>query len=380
MTSQEEYIGFDSIRQLGLILAKLAPKKILLVTGKQSFETSGARKLLSPILTGYSIVHFPYNEPNPKVTDIEQGIETFLREGPDVVLTVGGGSVMDTSKMINFFGSNDLKPKKWFDGQIPADIKKRAALIAVPTTSGSGSEATHFAALFIGKEKHSVEHRTMLPDVAIIDPAFSMKLPPYITASSGMDALTQAIESYWNIRSTEESKLFASKAIKLISPNILRATHHPTPDVRLAMAQGAHWAGKAIKITRTTAVHAISYPMTSYFGIPHGHAVGLILPAMYHYISGVTETDLADPRGKEYVIKTLADIAVLLGEKSIETTRQKLSSLLSEIGLETNLKLLGIKSKKEIKTIVTHGFNPERVKNNPRVLSEEALRQMLDHA
>lgn len=377
MTNQQEYIGFDSINQLALILSKLSPRKIFLVTGRKSFEISGAKRLLDPLFKGFSIAHFLYSEPNPKIADIEYGMENFKREEPDIVIAVGGGSVIDTAKLINFFASNDIKPKTWFKKKYP-ELKKGLPLIAIPTTSGSGSEATHFAVLYIGKEKHSVEYETILPNIAIIDPAFTMSLPSYITAVSGMDALSQAIESYWSIHSTEESKKLARKAIEMIFPNIIIATNNPTSDSRLAMAKGAHLAGKSIKLTKTTALHAISYPMTSYFGIPHGHAVGLILPAMFHYISGVTENNLTDTRGREYIIKTLKEIAMLLCEKNMGNLPKRLGNLLQEIGLETNLSALGIKSQDDIEIIITNGFNPQRVKNNPRKLSKKALRHILN--
>ena len=146
----------------------------------------------------------------------------------------------------------------------------------------------------------------------------------------------------------------------------------------MAMAKGAHLARKPIKLTKTTALHAISYPMTSYFGVPHGHAVCLILPAMLHYISGVTENDLTDTRRREYVIKTLKEIAMLLCEKSMGNVPKRLGNLLQEIGLETNLSALGIKSQDNIEIIITNGFNPQRVKNNPRKLSKKALRHILN--
>ncbi|MCX5847573.1 MAG: phosphonoacetaldehyde reductase [Deltaproteobacteria bacterium] len=377
--NQQEYIGFDSISYLATILLKLSPKNIFLVTGRQSFEVSGAKNILDPLLKGFSIVPYPYNEPNPKIADIERGLETYKKEKPDVVIAVGGGSVIDTAKLINFFAANDIKPKDWFNEKKP-EIRKSAPLIAIPTTSGSGSEATHFAVLYIGKEKHSVEHETMLPAIAIIDQAFSMNLPPYITASSGMDALSQAIESYWSIHATEQSKKLAASAIELIYPGIIDCVNNPTPEHRLSMAQGAHLAGKAIRLTKTTAVHAISYPMTSYFGIPHGHACGLILPGMFHFISGVTENSLTDKRGREYVIKTLKEIAVFLGEKNHKNAPKRLEMLMKEIGLETNLNALGIKSNDDIETIITHGFNPDRVKNNPRYLNKSALRHILNKA
>jgi len=376
---QQEFIGFDSINYLKPALSQCKGRKIFLVTGKNSFKTSGAERILKPFITGFGIVHFIYNEPNPKIEDIERGIEIFKTQNPDVVVAVGGGSVIDSAKLISFFGANNIKPQDWLLEEKPK-IEKKIPLLAIPTTSGSGSEATPFAVLYVCKEKYSVEHETMLPDFAIVDPSFTMNLPRYITATSGIDALSQAIESYWSIHSTDESKILAAKAIKLIHKNIINAVNKPAPDIRLAMAEGAHFAGKAIRLTRTTAVHAVSYPITSYFGIPHGHACGLVLPSMFHYIAGVTSDDIADKRGRHYLINTLNEIAFLLGEQNHKNVPNILAILLKEIGLETDFNVLGIKSKEDIETIITYGFNPARVKNNPRILSKRTLRHLLNKA
>jgi len=377
MVMQQEFLGFDSLNHLTSILLRYKTEEIFLVTGKNSFVISGAEKLLKPFLNRYSTVRFQYNEPNPKIEDVKHGLEIYKGQNPDVIIAVGGGSVIDTAKLINFFGTNNVKAEEWLSAK-NLQVKKGIPLIALPTTSGSGSEATHFAVLYIGKEKYSVEDETMLPDSAIIDPIFTMNLPPYITACSGMDALSQAIESYWNIYSTEESKILAARAIKLVASNIVNAVNNPTAYNRVAMSEGAHFAGKAIRVTRTTAVHAISYPITSYFGIPHGHACGLILPGMVDYIAGVTENDLMDTRGTKYIIRTLKEIALLLGEDNYKNTSKRIRRLMKEIGLETNFNLLGIKSKEDIEKIITHGFNPQRVKNNPRKLNKMALRWLLN--
>src|SRR5207248_4789041 len=126
--------------------------------------------------------------------------------------------------------------------------------------------------------KYSVCHEFLLPDIAIVDPILTHKMSPRLTAITGMDALSQAIESYWSIHSTEESKGYAREAIRIIVDQLPKAVNEPTNDSRLAMARASHLAGKAINVTRTTAPHALSYALTSRFGVPHGQAVSLTLP------------------------------------------------------------------------------------------------------
>lgn len=373
---QKEYIGFGSINCLSLVLTKLPAKKIFLVTGKDSYVTSGAQCHLCQFLVDYEVTRFSDFDNNPKIEDVIKALEIFKRIRFDTVIAVGGGSVLDMAKLINFFGVNDLEPREYIRTK-KNDVQKGKPLIAIPTTAGSGSEATSFAVIYVNQEKLSVDDELLLPDVAIVEPDLMMSLPKYITATTGMDALSQAIESYWNINSKEQSKGFARSAIELIIPNIVTAVTKPSASSRLAMARAAHLAGKAINITRTTVPHAISYPLTSYFGIPHGHAVSLTLPSILEYNAGVTENDVLDVRGCEYVRKILNEIALFLGAKDIVGAKEKINKLMCKIGLETKLSLLGVKSEENIELIIANGFNPARVKNNPRILKEDSLRKIL---
>jgi len=372
---QREYIGFESIKQLGSVLNELLSKRIFLVTGKASYSSSGAEKHLSEILGDYEIVRFFNFSSNPKIEDVEKGIELFCQLNPDAVIAIGGGSVIDTAKLVNFFSSNNLNPAVFFKTK-KVNIRKPKPIIAIPTTAGAGSEATHFAVLYIDKKKFSVDNEFILPDVAIVDPCLTMSLPKYVTAVTGMDALSQAIESYWSINSNDESKKFARGAIKLIMDNLVIAVNEATSSARLAMAKAAHLAGKAINITRTTAPHAISYPLTAYFGISHGHAVALTLPAILEYNAAVTQEDLQDSRGYEYVKKTISEIASFLGQSNVAGAKEVLIKLMNQIGLQTCLGRLGVSSIEDIETIVS-GFNPDRAANNPRRLNKQALRKIL---
>ena len=144
------------------------------------------------------------------------------------------------------------------------------------------------------------------------------------------------------------------------------------------MAQAAHLAGKAINITKTTAAHAISYPLTSYFGIGHGHAAALTLPSLLEYNAQVTKQDLLDPRGVSYARQSISEIVELLAASDVSQAKNSLEKLINDIGLETRLSQLGIISEDNMELIVRNGFNPERIGNTPRLLTEQALREMLN--
>ncbi len=373
---QEEYIGFESLKQLGLILSELSSKRIFLVTGKDSYFSSGAEKYLADFLADCEVTRFFDFSSNPKAEDVKKGIELFGQVQPDTVIAVGGGSVIDIAKLVNLFAANDLEPVEYLNSA-KTNIKKPKPLIAIPTTAGSGSEATSFAVLYVDKEKFSVDNEFILPDVAIVDPALTMSLPEYVTATTGMDALSQAVESYWSINSNDESKKYAREAIELAMANLATAVNDATKPARLAMAKAANLAGKAINITRTTVPHAISYPLTSYFGIPHGHAVALTLPAILEYNAGVSDEDVLDSKGCAYVRKTIDEIVGFLGQSDVKGAKEAIVNLMQEIGLERRLSVLGVQ-KEDVEIIIKNGFNPDRVKNNPRKLTRRALVEILE--
>lgn len=373
-----EYLGYNSINNLSKVLKDNFFKKIFLITGKDSFEKTIIKEVMFKILEIYDFIQFNDFSPNPKIKDIKRGLNLFKKDYFDIIISIGGGSVLDMGKCISILATNDgsledyvFKKKKIKNKGIP--------LIRIPTTAGSGSEATHFAVVYIEKKKFSLLSPDYLqPEYVIVDPQFTYNLPSTLTAISGMDALTQAIESFWNINSTFESKNYSKKAIELILDNILRAVKNPDKDSRYNMALASNLSGKAINITKTTACHAISYPITSYFNIPHGHAVALTLPSMIIFNSNVNMKDINDPRGVKFVKKTMEELISIIGVTNFDEAKGKLQNLMKNIGLEIKLGNLGIKSQADIELIIKNGFNPDRVKNNPRKLTETQLRKILE--
>ena len=373
-----EFIGFNSIERLEKILKKNNFRKIFLITGRKSFKNTDIKKIIFDILEEYDFYHFNDYTINPKVEDIKKGLDLFRKEKCDVIVAIGGGSVIDIGKCISLFSTNQGNIEDFILKKVK--IKQRGIpLIRIPTTAGSGSEATHFAVVYIGKIKYSLaEPKYMQPQFVIVDAQFTLSLPNNVSAVSGMDAFCQAIESYWNINSTRKSKKYAKKAIGLIINNILKVVKNPDKKSRFNMSLAANFAGKAINITKTTACHAISYPITSFFNVPHGHAVALSLPSMIVFNSEVSRKDILDPRGIKYVKKTMKEIISMIGATTFNEAKELITQLMEDIGLETKLKNLGIKTEEDINLIIKNGFNPDRVKNNPRKLTEAELRKILE--
>jgi len=357
-----------------MLLAENKPKKIFLVTGKQSYHKSGASISMSPFLLDYDVIHFSEFSSIPLVQDVERGIRIFREEGCDLLIAVGGGSVIDIAKLVNILAFQNGSPTDYIE-QIKQIEKPGRPLIAIPTTAGSGSEATHFAVAYVKEEKCSVASEYILPNYCIIDPNFTLGLPPKITASSGMDALCQAIESYWSIHSTVISRELSMKAIVLILRNLVDAVNRLTRETRLSMCEASNLAGKAINITKTTAPHAMSYPLTYYFGIPHGHAVALTLGEFLALNGDINKTNAADKIVLQDYEMAFSQLLQVLGVSNTISAKQKISKLMKDVGLETRLSKLNIMT--ENLDMIVHKVNIERLNNNPRILREDDLLEVL---
>ncbi len=351
-------IGRNSVRHLGDILRKYSPEKILIVTGKKSFEISGAKKTITKHLAAYQSFRFSDFNINPKSEDVGIGIQNFAENNCDIIIAIGGGSVIDMAKLIKFFSLN--KGSVVLGKYTKREGKNKIPLIAIPTTAGTGSEATHFAVVYEDGIKYSIADKNILPDFAIIDPQLTYTNPPYLAACAGADALCQGIESLWALGSNPESKEYAKKAIKLIWNNLGKAVIENDLLSKDKVSEGAYWAGKAINISKTTASHALSYKLTSLYNIPHGHAVALTLDQIMsiNYISAKEEI--------QYIF-------TILNSNNLNEAIQKLKRFWTNIGLSLKLTELGIKEK-DIPIIAD--CNYERLANNPVEISNKTINQI----
>ena len=369
MTSESP--GARCAAELAVLLGRYDANCLLLVTGKRSFELSGAAAALAPLFEGRRIVHFNDFSPNPSSEEVERGVALCRREQPDLVLAIGGGSALDLGKMINVVAASAAPARELLTGE--AALQGAALpLIAVPTTSGSGAEVTHFSAVYVDGVKYSMTHESLRPTHCILDASLTTSLPRYLTAATGMDALSQAIESYWSMRSTPESRTYSAEAIELCNSSLEQAAMAPTHLAREAMMRGSYLAGKAIDVARTTAPHALSYVLTTDFGVTHGHAVALTLGAVFSYNAA------ADAGDKEFgaLKRTMDELCALLQCCDGQAAEQRLQSLMEACGLQTRLRDMGV-VRTDLPRLVA-SVNPQRLKNNPRELSPQALGAILE--
>jgi alcohol dehydrogenase len=372
---QRAFIGPGSLAHVQDIIENHSARKILLVTGKDSYSALGIMDALAPHLEAYDVVRFFDFTPNPKLEEAQAGIELINFEQPDIVIAIGGGSVIDMGKLIVTMAAQEEKDaRKIVLNQALVKVKGQP-FVAIPTTAGTGSEATHFAVVYIDGVKHSLAHPHILPDYAIVDSRLTHNAPSHIIASCSMDALTQAIESYWSVGSTEESREYASEAIKMILP-VLKSIHGHDLKAKEIMAEAAYLAGKAINITKTTAPHAISYPITTYFNVPHGHAVALLLGKFLVIHAEANEADITDMRGKLHLRKVMSDLLSMFGCDNARDCCRQWYETMNQVGLQTDLQVIGIKSNADAQ-LIEENISLERLNNNPVKVSKEMLRDLL---
>jgi phosphonate metabolism-associated iron-containing alcohol dehydrogenase len=228
--------------------------------------------------------------PNPELNYLEKKNKFFKKRNFDYIVAIGGGSVIDSAKVLSLlFSSRKRKTIKNIISNIDnLKINNNYKLIALPTTSGTGSELTSFATVWDKKEKKklSINHKSLLPTLAIVDPTLTFDLPKEVTINTSLDALNQAFESIWNKNANKLTIAYAFKSIKL-SLNALAKINKNINDKksRSELARASLYAGICIGQTKTSICHSISYPLTTNFGIPHGLACAFTMSAIVNYIN-----------------------------------------------------------------------------------------------
>lgn len=322
-----------------------------------------------------TLTHFTGFSANPKLDDVVSGIEILRCSNAQAIIAIGGGSTIDMAKLIKAFADEPgALDHQIISGQVvtPRDIP----LIVLPTTAGSGSEATHFAVCYIDGIKHSVAHPDLRPNIAIVDPQLSSQMPPELTATTGLDALCQAIESFWAIGATNQSIAYAREAITIVWAGLRDAVNHPTTALRERMAYAAYLAGCAIDISKTTAPHALSYALTIQHNIPHGHAVALTLASLFTISADNLSLDTAtDPRGIGHTQSQFTALCLLLDCKTPEDLPALWQTLLTDLGLINSINELQLTDAEKLR--IVDSVNLERLGNHPVKLSRQQLNASL---
>lgn len=350
---------------------------ILLMVDRNGFEACGAAGYFEelekkPHIQG--IKKIAYAGKALPITDIEAIYGLIKNDSPpDVIIGIGGGTVMDLAKILAVAlsngcdSANEVLDNEKLENEIP--------LIFIPTTAGTGSEATTFAVVYRDRVKISVDRKSLRAKHIILDPSLLESLPVPILNATVLDALAQATESAWAVGSTPESKGYSEKAIKTIMANI--DSGHNTQRLE-ALQRGSFWAGKAINISRTTLPHSISYPITAHYGTAHGTAVFLTLPGIaelnYHTIPETKQPDIE----MESLHETFSLLLAWYDVESIGQLKSTLTGVMERLGIPTRLREHGI-PRDALEFIANNAITKGRSDNNPRDITVREILELLNN-
>ncbi len=377
----------NSLKQLEDVERLLSPSgvSVLIIADRLAFEESGAQRRLESLSARHEVRRFTDFTSNPRFDHALAAAEMLAADPTQPVIAIGGGSAIDTAKLACFAASNLEICRRDPVGAIATASAldgRQNPLIAIPTTAGTGSEATHFAVVYIGSQKYSLAHESLLPEAIVLDATLTHSLPPAITAATGLDALSQATESLWSIHATPDSERLAEQALQLAWANLEDAVRSPDADNRAAMLHAANLAGQAINITRTTAPHALSYHLTIEHQVPHGFAVALSVGAFLQFNAAVSEDTIVDRRSLQDVSSRLRKIAFALGGRgslaeAAQQANTRWTALLQRIGAPTRLTDVGLTTAKQ-RDALASTVNAERLTNNPRRITSIELRDLVE--
>lgn len=367
------YGGDGSLNELSSILKKEAAKKVIVYTDK-GIRGAGLVDGLEKVLTATNVEFMIYDDikPEPSYKEVEKIQEETKNYQADLIIGFGGGSVMDSAKLCSVLIGASYNVKDLLD--TPHIAEKKMKTIMIPTTCGTGAEATCNAIIAVPEEqtKQGIVNNEMIPDYVILDPQIIRNLPKQIIAATGVDALAHAVECYTSNKATPFSNIYALEGAKLIFENIREAYNEPdNMKAKEAMLVGAFYGGVAITGSGTTAVHALSYPLGGKYHIPHGVSNAILFETVMKFNKDACAVELAE----------ICDVInPSYSDKSIDEKSQyvidEIADIVKVTDIPVNLNEFGIK-KDDLDFLVQAGSEQTRLlNNNKKELSKEDIEQI----
>ena len=363
--------GPGSIDSIADVVSDFAATQVLIISDK-GVARAGLIDRPKALLeaAGVTVTVLDDTPPEPEVGQVEAILAAARKHACELVIGIGGGSAMDVAKIVAVLLNNDVSLRDLLN---KAPIARRGLpTLMVPTTAGTGSEATPNSIFLVPEDelKVGIVSPKLLPDCVILDPQMSIGLPPAITASTGMDALTHAIECYTSKKGNPFSELFALKAITLISRSIRCAfTHGSDLDARHDMLLGAMYGGMCIATSSTTAVHALAYPLGGKFRIAHGISNAILLPYVMRFNRVGSEGKFRD-----IAVAMGLDVSSLSDENAATAMIDQLFALNHDLEIPPDLKRWNITGA-DLDTLVEGAAKVTRLlDNNPRPMSKTDIR------
>ena len=369
--NEVSYFGAGARKELPEVLNRMGLRKALVCSDKGLIKVGTTAKV-TEVLDG---INFPYEiyseiKPNPTVTNVKQGVEAFKNSGADCIIAIGGGSSMDTAKGIGIVSNNpEFADVVSLEGVAPTKHKS-VPIIALPTTAGTGAEVT-INYVIIDEERQAkmvCVDPNDIPAVAIVDPELMYSLPKGLTAATGMDALTHAIEGYITKGAWVMSDMYELQAIKMIAENLPIAVEEPTNPVgREGMALAQYIAAQAFSNVGLGLVHGMAHPMGSLHDIPHGVANALLLPT-------IMEFNMPKCIEKFGVIAKTMGVNTdgMTAEQAAQAAVDAVKALSIRVGIPQTLTELGIKES-DIPALAAQAIADVCTPGNPRDVTEAEI-------
>ena len=354
--------GWGRFREIRQVVDELNGKRIFLVTGKQFAKKYGMLDKLSDYLKELALEIFAEIEENPSIETVDRGAVKCKEATPDLVIGLGGGSAMDGGKAIAMLQKNPGSIREYLDQERVCQTKG-LPVITIPTTSGTGGEVTPFTVIFhpAKKAKPAIAPPENFPDVALVDPELAMTMPFEVAASTGLDALCQAVEGFWSTQANPVTRSLAFQAIKLAMENLESACFEKNKDSVTNMALASHLTGIEMSNIGNTSIHPLSYPITIDYGVPHGFACAILLPEVIRFNASAIKD-------------RFRDLLTLLNLPSVEAFADKVDSLMEKLKAPRRLSELGVKEK-DFPGIAKRGMGRSTTWN-PRPMTEEDIIQI----
>jgi alcohol dehydrogenase len=373
----EVTFGTGAISGLGDLVRSTGARKFVLIADAALEELGIVESVMGNLnAAGLNGKVFTGVEPEPYLDNAEQSAALGREIAAQVVIGMGGGSAMDTAKAAAVLMTNDGKAQDYVGLNLVP--KPGVPTIMVPTTAGTGSEVT-FTAVFTNREtkaKGGINSEYMFPDKALLDPALTAPLPPEVTASTGMDALTHAIESVTSLSCSVFTEALAFAAIRLIAQSLRRAVFHPDDmSAREQMLYGSLLGGMALADAGVGAAHALAYPLGGLYRVPHGLANAMLIPH-------VMEFNLpAAPEQFAMIARSMGEPVDGVPPRTAGAVAvEAVAALCEDIGIPSSLTDLGI-PRSDIPNLVQGALKVTRpVENNPRRLGPEEAEAIYEQA
>ncbi|MDK0568168.1 L-threonine dehydrogenase [Clostridium perfringens] len=355
-------MGADCLKDAGDQVEELGFKKALIVTDKVLGQI-GIVKKVTDVLDNKNIEYAIYDEtkPNPTVKNVNDGLALLKEKECDFVISLGGGSAHDCAKGIALLATNGGEIKD-YEG-VDKSKKPQLPMVGINTTAGTGSEMTLFA-IITDEERHikmALVDKHLTPIIAVNDPMLMLAMPKSLTAATGMDALTHAIEAYVSTAATPITDACAEKAIELISNYLVNAVENGQDvEARDMMAYAEYLAGMAFNNASLGYVHAMAHQLGGFYNLPHGVCNAILLPHVQEYNKATSASRLAK------IAKIMGgNIEGLTDEQGADLCIDMIKSLSQTIGIPEGLGVLGVKES-DFETLATNALNDACSLTNPR--------------